>query len=189
MSLRPASEALFRDAQRYIPGGVNSPVRAFRAVGGTPVFIERAAGPYLFDVDGNRYIDYVLSWGPMIDGKPTCRLGLSEMSGPKLREWRALVATAAKRAMGQRPPFAGPVKATLVFYFPRPASHTKAERLVPWVAVKGRHDVDKLQRAVFDALTDSACYEDDALVVHVEARKLYCDGDERPGVVVTLEAL
>jgi glutamate-1-semialdehyde 2,1-aminomutase len=59
---------LFQEAQRYIPGGVNSPVRAFRAVGGTPVFIERAAGPYLFDVDGNRYIDYVLSWGPMIAG-------------------------------------------------------------------------------------------------------------------------
>jgi glutamate-1-semialdehyde 2,1-aminomutase len=68
MSLRPTSELLFQEAQRYIPGGVNSPVRAFRAVGGTPVFIERAAGPYLFDVDGNRYIDYVLSWGPMIAG-------------------------------------------------------------------------------------------------------------------------
>jgi glutamate-1-semialdehyde 2,1-aminomutase len=68
MSLRPTSESLFQEAQRHIPGGVNSPVRAFRAVGGTPVFIERAAGPYLFDVDGNRYIDYVLSWGPMIVG-------------------------------------------------------------------------------------------------------------------------
>jgi glutamate-1-semialdehyde 2,1-aminomutase len=59
---------LFQQAQQYIPGGVNSPVRAFRAVGGTPIFIERAAGPYLFDVDGYRYIDYVLSWGPMIAG-------------------------------------------------------------------------------------------------------------------------
>jgi glutamate-1-semialdehyde 2,1-aminomutase len=68
MSLRPISESLFLEAQRYIPGGVNSPVRAFRAVGGTPVFIERAAGPYLFDADGHRYIDYVLSWGPMIAG-------------------------------------------------------------------------------------------------------------------------
>jgi glutamate-1-semialdehyde 2,1-aminomutase len=51
-----------------IPGGVNSPVRAFGSVGGTPRFVERAAGPYLWDVDGNRYIDYVLSWGPMILG-------------------------------------------------------------------------------------------------------------------------
>ena len=68
MSHRPTSESLFLEAQRHIPGGVNSPVRAFRAVGGTPVFIERAAGPYLFDVDGNRYVDYVLSWGPMIAG-------------------------------------------------------------------------------------------------------------------------
>ncbi|MDB6061683.1 MAG: glutamate-semialdehyde--aminomutase [Verrucomicrobiaceae bacterium] len=59
---------LFQQAQQFIPGGVNSPVRAFRAVGGTPIFIERASGPYLFDADGNRYIDYVLSWGPMIAG-------------------------------------------------------------------------------------------------------------------------
>ncbi|HSB95508.1 MAG TPA: glutamate-1-semialdehyde 2,1-aminomutase [Spongiibacteraceae bacterium] len=66
--MRPRSEQLFGEAQLYIPGGVNSPVRAFKAVGGSPVFIERAAGPYLFDVDGNRYIDYVLSWGPMIAG-------------------------------------------------------------------------------------------------------------------------
>jgi glutamate-1-semialdehyde 2,1-aminomutase len=62
------SKDLFERAQRSIPGGVNSPVRAFRAVGGTPVFFERAAGPYLWDADGNRYIDYVGSWGPMLAG-------------------------------------------------------------------------------------------------------------------------
>jgi len=62
------SVELFAAAQRVIPGGVNSPVRAFRAVGGQPLFIERGEGPYLFDVDGNRYIDYVLSWGPLILG-------------------------------------------------------------------------------------------------------------------------
>jgi len=62
------SEQLFQQAQRYIPGGVNSPVRAFKAVGGTPLFFEKAAGAYLYDVDGNQYIDYVLSWGPMILG-------------------------------------------------------------------------------------------------------------------------
>ncbi|WP_096085350.1 glutamate-1-semialdehyde 2,1-aminomutase [Agaribacterium haliotis] len=58
----------FEQAQRVIPGGVNSPVRAFKAVGGEPVFIERAEGPYIYDVDNKRYIDYVLSWGPMIAG-------------------------------------------------------------------------------------------------------------------------
>ncbi|MFQ5576691.1 MAG: glutamate-1-semialdehyde 2,1-aminomutase [Anaerolineae bacterium] len=62
------SQTLFQRAQRHIPGGVNSPVRAFRSVGGNPLFIDRAAGPYLFDADGNRYIDYVLSWGPLILG-------------------------------------------------------------------------------------------------------------------------
>ncbi len=62
------SAELFEQAQRYIPGGVNSPVRAFKAVGGTPIFIDSAAGSYLYDVEGRRYIDYVLSWGPMIAG-------------------------------------------------------------------------------------------------------------------------
>ncbi|EDN66996.1 Glutamate-1-semialdehyde 2,1-aminomutase [Beggiatoa sp. PS] len=58
----------FIEAQKYIPGGVNSPVRAFKGVGGDPVFIQRAEGPYLYDTDGKRYIDYVASWGPMIAG-------------------------------------------------------------------------------------------------------------------------
>ncbi|MEE2651952.1 MAG: glutamate-1-semialdehyde 2,1-aminomutase, partial [Pseudomonadota bacterium] len=62
------SEQLFQQARQHIPGGVNSPVRAFKAVGGTPRFIERAEGAYVFDVDGKRYIDYVLSWGPMLLG-------------------------------------------------------------------------------------------------------------------------
>jgi glutamate-1-semialdehyde 2,1-aminomutase len=59
---------LFARAQQSIPGGVNSPVRAFKSVGGTPVFIKEAKGAYLYDVDGNRYIDYINSWGPMILG-------------------------------------------------------------------------------------------------------------------------
>jgi glutamate-1-semialdehyde 2,1-aminomutase len=58
----------FLDAQQYIPGGVNSPVRAFRGVGGDPIFFDRAEGSYLFDVDGKKYIDYVGSWGPMVLG-------------------------------------------------------------------------------------------------------------------------
>lgn len=62
------SESLFLQAQRHIPGGVNSPVRAFKAVGGTPVFFEKALGAYVWDADGKRYIDYVQSWGPMVLG-------------------------------------------------------------------------------------------------------------------------
>ena len=62
------SQALFQQAQQVIPGGVNSPVRAFRGVGGSPLFITRGEGPYLFDADGNRYVDYVMSWGPLILG-------------------------------------------------------------------------------------------------------------------------
>lgn len=62
------SEELFQDAQKFIPGGVNSPVRAFKGVGGNPIFFEKGEGAYLFDADGNKYIDYVGSWGPMILG-------------------------------------------------------------------------------------------------------------------------
>ncbi len=65
---RDRSAALFRRAQQVTPGGVNSPVRAFRGVGGEPFFVERAAGARLWDADGNEYIDYVLSWGPLILG-------------------------------------------------------------------------------------------------------------------------
>lgn len=64
----PTSEALFAQARELLPGGVNSPVRAFRAVGGQPLFIERGEGAYLVDVDGNRYVDYIMSWGPLILG-------------------------------------------------------------------------------------------------------------------------
>ncbi len=62
------STQAFNEAKQYIPGGVNSPVRSFRGVGGTPPFISSAAGSYLYDIDGNRYIDYIGSWGPMILG-------------------------------------------------------------------------------------------------------------------------
>ena len=62
------SEELFNRAQQSIPGGVNSPVRAFKSVGGTPIFIKKAKGAYLYDEDGNRYIDFINSWGPMILG-------------------------------------------------------------------------------------------------------------------------
>jgi glutamate-1-semialdehyde 2,1-aminomutase len=66
--MRSQSETLFARAQNYIPGGVNSPVRAFRSVGGTPLFIARGEGSNIYDVDGNEYIDYICSWGPLILG-------------------------------------------------------------------------------------------------------------------------
>ena len=62
------SQSLFSRAQQSIPGGVNSPVRAFKSVGGTPLFIKKAKGAYLFDADDNQYIDYIASWGPLILG-------------------------------------------------------------------------------------------------------------------------
>src|SRR3954469_12772723 len=65
---RERSKQLFTEAKRVIPGGVNSPVRAFRGVGGDPVFFARGQGPYLYDVDGNEYVDYVGSWGPLLLG-------------------------------------------------------------------------------------------------------------------------
>jgi glutamate-1-semialdehyde 2,1-aminomutase len=68
MNSRIKSEQLFAEALRYVPGGVNSPVRAFRAVGGQPFFVNRAQGAHVFDVDGNDYVDYVGTWGPAILG-------------------------------------------------------------------------------------------------------------------------
>src|SRR5580704_6968473 len=65
---RIKSEKLFAEALKYIPGGVNSPVRAFRAVGGQPFFVNKASGSHIWDVDGNELIDYVLTWGPAILG-------------------------------------------------------------------------------------------------------------------------
>ena len=62
------SQHLFIEAQKYIPGGVNSPVRSFRAVGGTPPFIARGRGSHVWDIDGNEYIDFLGSWGPLILG-------------------------------------------------------------------------------------------------------------------------
>ena len=62
------SEKLFEEAKKYIPGGVNSPVRAFKSVGGTPRFIVKGSGSKIYDVDGNEYIDYIGSWGPHLFG-------------------------------------------------------------------------------------------------------------------------
>ena len=65
---REKSESLFETAKQYFPGGVNSPVRAFRSVGGTPLFIEKGDGCHIWDADGNQFIDFCCSWGPLING-------------------------------------------------------------------------------------------------------------------------
>lgn len=85
------SKALFEKAKRYIPGGVNSPVRAFRAVGGNPVFMKKAKGAYLYDEDGNEYVDLINSWGPMILGHA-----------------HPLVEEAVKEALASSPSFGAP---------------------------------------------------------------------------------
>ena len=102
---RDRSERLFAEATTLLPGGVSSPVRAFRAVGGSPIFIERGEGAYLVDVDGNRYVDYVLSWGPLILGhahpvswrRSTKRCGGGRATARPARSsssWRGSYATA-----------------------------------------------------------------------------------------------
>jgi len=93
MAASTRSESLFEKAKKFIPGGVNSPVRAFRAVGGNPLFIKKASGAYLFDVDGNRYVDMINSWGPMILGH--AHAGVEE---------------AVKKALSDSPSFGAPTE-------------------------------------------------------------------------------
>ena len=93
------SSVLFKEAQGVIPGGVNSPVRAFKSVGGTPIFVERAKGANLYDVDGNIYLDYISSWGPMIFGHaytPVIK-AIKETAKVKLiKPWKRILAILLK---------------------------------------------------------------------------------------------
>ncbi len=95
------SEKLFAAASRILPGGVDSPVRAFKAVGGAPLFIERGRGAYIEDADGNSYIDYVMSWGPLIHGHAP--KGLREGAGAARRHG----APASARRRSSRPGWRG----------------------------------------------------------------------------------
>ena len=74
---REKSEVLFKKAKEYFPGGVNSPVRAFRSVGGTPLFIEKGDGCFIWDVDGNKFLDFCCSWGPLITGHNNPKIRMS----------------------------------------------------------------------------------------------------------------
>ena len=87
-SRRPRSAELYERACRVIPGGVSSPVRAFRAVGGTPLFIARGAGAQVFDADGRAYLDLVGSWGPLIAGHAHPRV-IAAVSAALARRWNS----------------------------------------------------------------------------------------------------
>ena len=123
------------------------------------------------------------------DGK--CVLGLSEQSGAALKEWRALIATQASRAMRQEPPFRGPLKVTLAFWFGLPRNATPATHgYMAHVWGNKRRDLDKLCRACLDALTDASIWGDDSQVAELVASKRYVQlpGDS-PGVFITVKAL
>jgi glutamate-1-semialdehyde 2,1-aminomutase len=104
---RPKSEAYFKRAQKVLVGGVNSPVRAFRNVGGTPVVVDHAKGPYFWDLDGHRYTDYVLSWGPLILGhaEPSVLKAIhaAAAKGTSYGACHALEAEMAERVQGALP--------------------------------------------------------------------------------------
>ena len=93
MSGMNRSKSLFQQAKHLFPGGVNSPVRAFKAVGGTPLFFQRGDGAYLFDEDGNRYTDFVCSWGPQILGH--CHPQILEAIGQAIRHGTSFGAPSA----------------------------------------------------------------------------------------------
>src|SRR3990167_3645349 len=113
-----------------------------------------------------------------------CRQWVVEESDARLAEWRALIATAVKRALRQEPPFAGPVQSTLTFLYARPKSHTAAQRAIPWCYGQGEGDIEKLVRAVHDALSDCATWGNDCQAARLIVEKRYCDGFEVPGVQI-----
>lgn len=118
-----------------------------------------------------------------------CLVSLTSDNGPKLKEWRALVATQAKRAMRDRLPFEGPVRVDVLFLFERPKSHKMLDRTIQWPAVRGRNDIEKLVRAIHDAMTDAAVWWDDAQVAVLMAEKRYCDGLDQPGASISVRRL
>ena len=123
-------------------------------------------------------------------GRCACKNWVTEMAGGRLEEWTTLVASYAARAMRGAPALTGPVKVSMWFIFDRPASHTAAQRKSPYVAVRKRYDADKLARAVNDALTQAAVWEDDSQAVIIYVEKLYADAAaSRAGVTIIVEEL
>jgi crossover junction endodeoxyribonuclease RusA len=120
------------------------------------------------------------------DGK--CKVWVIEETNPLLQEWRLLVSNAARRCMGNRLPLTGPVAVALGFRFPRPRMQTAAEHASPFVYVPRRYDIDKLERAILDALTFAGVWRDDSQVVALAAEKRWADG-QAVGVRVVVEPI
>lgn len=122
-------------------------------------------------------------------GRCTCQNWVTEMAGGRLAEWNDHIARQAARAMKGAMPIEGAATVRLTFYFPRPVSHTKAQRQSPWVAVNKRYDIEKLVRSVHDALTQAAVWIDDGLACELHTSKRYADetAGERPGVWIEVE--
>ena len=108
------SAELYRRALRVLPGGVNSPVRAMRSIGRDPVFVERAEGAELTDVDGNTYVDYVCSWGPLIHGHafPPVLAAVAAVGAPNVVPFSAAARTAASTGGKAWPWISGPQEQT-----------------------------------------------------------------------------
>lgn len=120
-------------------------------------------------------------------GDGTCFVSLIEQGGFDLAHWRTLVATEAKRAMGQRLPLTGPLRVALTFVFARPAAN---KDMSPYAWGNKRWDVDKLARLALDAMTDAAAWTDDSQVAELGVRKLYiCAEHPTMGAQVSIEAL
>lgn len=119
----------------------------------------------------------------------SCFYTLVEQGGFDLAQWRTQVALEAKKAVQGQPPLSGPLKLGLSFFLPRPSSQPREQRGSEWAYTHLRNDLDKLQRAVFDAMTDAALYADDSQVVAVLAEKRYASLDAPAGCLVTVEAV
>lgn len=125
----------------------------------------------------------------IFNSRGNCRVWLREKGDAELTQWRSLVKTAAERAMKGRARFEGPLLLLAAFYFPRPKSHTAKQRAIPFVHGGGRYDVEKLVRAINDAMTEAAVWGDDAQVSVMLAEKRYAEQDESVGVIINVQAL
>ena len=169
------NEQLFERAQRSIPGGVNSPVRAFRSVGGTPRFIDRAEGPYFWDADGKRYIDYIGSWGPMIlgHGHPAVVKAVQEAAARGLSYGAP---TEAEVVMAEELLKLVPSMEQVRLVSSGTEAAMSAIRLARGAAGggKGRRKIIKFE----------GCYHGHGLATIAEARRLHCAGLQDPADAV-----
>lgn len=125
----------------------------------------------------------------IFNARGNCSVWLRDDNAAELKQWRALVRTGAERAMTGRERFSGPLLLLAAFYFPRPKSHTRKQRENPFVHGGGRYDVEKLVRAINDAMTEAEVWADDAQVSVLLTEKRYAEQDENVGVIINVQAL